>query len=97
MQHTINGLMLRVRELEGETEVLRPLASQLAETSALKSAEIERLTRAFSDAQTATRTADDEIARLRVEIERLNGLLEMIYRSKTWKLHNTVEKLRGRR
>ena len=97
MQHTINGLMLRVRELEGETEVLRPLASQLAETSALKSAEIERLTRAFSDAQTAARTADDEIARLRVEIERLNGLLELIYRSRTWKLHNTVEKLRGRR
>ncbi len=37
------------------------------------------------------------IVRLYSEIDRLNGLLEMIYSSKTWRLHTTVEKLRGKR
>jgi LmbE family N-acetylglucosaminyl deacetylase/glycosyltransferase involved in cell wall biosynthesis len=30
------------------------------------------------------------------EIERLNGILETIYRSRTWKLHETLEKVRRR-
>jgi LmbE family N-acetylglucosaminyl deacetylase/glycosyltransferase involved in cell wall biosynthesis len=32
-----------------------------------------------------------------VEIERLNGLLQQIYASRTWKLHLFLDKLRGRR
>ena len=32
-----------------------------------------------------------------VEIERLNGLLQQIYSSRTWKLHLFLDKLRGRR
>jgi LmbE family N-acetylglucosaminyl deacetylase len=32
----------------------------------------------------------------RVEIARLQGLLDMIFRSRTWKLHTIVEKVRGR-
>jgi LmbE family N-acetylglucosaminyl deacetylase/glycosyltransferase involved in cell wall biosynthesis len=35
--------------------------------------------------------------RLRGEINRLNGLLETIYASRTWKLHLAVEKLRRRK
>ncbi len=31
-----------------------------------------------------------------VEVARLNGLLETIYRSRTWKLHEFIESLRGR-
>jgi hypothetical protein len=30
------------------------------------------------------------------EIARLNGLLDMIYKSQTWKLHAVMEKLRGK-
>jgi LmbE family N-acetylglucosaminyl deacetylase len=30
------------------------------------------------------------------EIQRLNGLLNMIYSSRTWKLHSALEKMRGR-
>ncbi len=36
------------------------------------------------------------LERARVEIARINGLLDMIYRSRTWKLHTLVEKVRGR-
>jgi len=32
---------------------------------------------------------------LRAEVERLNGMLELIYRSRTWKLHRFLERLRG--
>jgi LmbE family N-acetylglucosaminyl deacetylase/glycosyltransferase involved in cell wall biosynthesis len=35
--------------------------------------------------------------KLRAEINRLNGLLETIYTSRTWKLHLAVEKLRRRK
>jgi len=38
----------------------------------------------------------EELQRARVEIQRLGGLLDMIYRSRTWKLHTTIEKIRGR-
>jgi chromosome segregation ATPase len=31
-----------------------------------------------------------------VEVARLNGLLETIYGSRTWKLHEFIESLRGR-
>src|SRR5688500_12359117 len=95
-QHLINGYMLRVRELEGALESLQKLVPRLEHENVLQSAEIERVTRDNADLLSATHAANDEIARLRVEIGRLNGLLEMIYNSKTWKLHTMVEKARGR-
>jgi LmbE family N-acetylglucosaminyl deacetylase/glycosyltransferase involved in cell wall biosynthesis len=92
LQHTVNGYMLRVRELEGSVTALQALVPELEE----KSAQVERLTRETADLRAANAGASDEIARLRVEIERLNNLLEMIYRSRTWKLHTTIEKIKGR-
>lgn len=96
MQDTINGYMLQVRELEGESRSLQALVPDLTASLTERSVEAERLARALADAQESNRASTAEIVRLRVEIDRLNGLLEMIYRSKTWKLHTTVEKLRGR-
>jgi LmbE family N-acetylglucosaminyl deacetylase/glycosyltransferase involved in cell wall biosynthesis len=99
MQNTLNGYRLRVRELEGSLAALQGLVPALTE----KSAEVERLK--FEREQhnvereqlhAAQRDAASEIESLRVEIARLNGLLDMIYRSKTWKLHTLVEKARGR-
>jgi hypothetical protein len=81
--------------------------SEIARDYQHKVREVERLTQELA----VTRTnADREITQLRavnaesheaiqrsrVEIERLSGLLDMIYRSKTWKLHTTLEKIRGR-
>ena len=61
-----------------------------------KTVAIEHLTRENSDLRAANTEATRAVEQLRVEIARLNGLLEMIYRSKTWKVHTTFEKLRGR-
>lgn len=95
-QNTINGYMFRVRELDGALTALGALLPRLEEENVAQSAEIERLTRDLADARAAGHGASEEITRLRVEIDRLNGLLEMIYRSRTWKLHTTLEKMRGR-
>ncbi len=92
MQNSINGYMLRVRELEGAVAAMEPIVPELME----KTIQAEQLTRE-RDALLRTNTdAAAEAERLRVEIARLNGLLDMIYSSKTWKLHTLVEKARGR-
>lgn len=38
----------------------------------------------------------ERIQGLQGEVDRLNGILEQIYQSKTWKLHDRVERLRNR-
>ena len=92
LQNTINGYRLRVRELEGSLDALQGLVAELTN----KAAEVERLTREREDLRGANAQAAGEIELLRVEVARLNGLLEMIYRSRTWKLHTVLEKARGR-
>jgi LmbE family N-acetylglucosaminyl deacetylase/glycosyltransferase involved in cell wall biosynthesis len=105
--NTINGYALRVRELEGALAATQA-ASAAAAHSALvemqdlvtrldaKTIAIEHLTHENSDLRASNTEAARAVEQLRVEIARLNGLLEMIYRSKTWKVHTTIEKLRGR-
>jgi GT2 family glycosyltransferase len=102
-QNLVNGYMLRVREIEGALTALHAVLARLEQENVQQRAEnfaqrteIERLTRDLAGAHVAGHGASEEIARLRVEIDRLNGLLEMIYRSRTWKLHTTLEKMRGR-
>lgn len=96
---TINGYALRVRELEGAADALRAIAADYEH----KTLQLERLTRelearALENDQLRNVNSEThaELQRARIEIQRLNGLLEMIYRSRTWKLHTTLEKFRGR-
>ena len=89
---TINGYALRVRELEATAHALSAIASDYHN----KTVQAERLSRENSELHAAQAVVSDELQRARVEIGRLNGLLEMIYRSKTWKLHTTIERFRGR-
>ncbi len=91
-QNTINAYALRQRELEATAHSLSAIASDYHN----KTIQAERLTRENDALRGANGTASQELERTRVEIARLNGLLEMIYRSKTWKLHTTLEKIRGR-
>ena len=98
-QNTINGYALRVRELEAGMDALRALAADYEH----KTLQLERLTRELEaraaendQIRAANAATHEELQRARVEIQRLNGLLEMIYRSRTWKLHTMIEKVRGR-
>lgn len=57
---------------------------------------IEARERENGELRAANDAVHEELRRSRVEIDRLNGLLSMIYRSRTWKIHTMVEKIRGR-
>ncbi|HUF17037.1 MAG TPA: PIG-L family deacetylase [Thermoanaerobaculia bacterium] len=82
LQTRINKARAQVDAQAGQlSERERALAETQGEAASLRDAR---------DAQ------ESLIARLYDEIERLNGLLELIYRSKTWRLHRTMEKLRGK-
>ncbi len=105
--NTINGYALRVRELEGSLTATQAASAAAANASLIemqdlvgrldaKTIAIEQLTRENQDLHATNAAAAGTVEQLRVEIARLNGLLEMIYRSKTWKVHTTFEKLRGR-
>lgn len=98
-RNEINGHTLRVRELEGALHAAQAAASAVQSLVPLleeRSLLIERLTRANEQSQAANADGAKHAESLRVEIDRLNGLLEMIYRSRTWKLHTLAEKMRGR-
>ncbi|MEA2489205.1 MAG: hypothetical protein QOH21_997 [Acidobacteriota bacterium] len=99
MQDSLNGAMLRTRELEGAVTVLGALAASAEQKSTeieqLKR-DIERLGAEIAELRRHNGESGAALESARVEIARLNGLLDMIFRSKTWKLHTTLEKLRGR-
>ena len=88
----INGYMLRVRELEAIVATLSGLASE----SEKRAIQIERMERENDGLRAANAETHQALERARVEIDRLNGLLDMIYRSRTWKMHTLVEKMKGR-
>jgi LmbE family N-acetylglucosaminyl deacetylase/GT2 family glycosyltransferase len=92
LQYSINGHMLRVRELEGAVAALSGIAADYAAKT-----ESLQLTRGENEAlRSVNQDLHEELERSRVEIRRLGGLLDMIYRSRTWKVHNVLEKIRGR-
>ncbi|HVG23103.1 MAG TPA: PIG-L family deacetylase [Thermoanaerobaculia bacterium] len=91
-QDTINGYAIRVRELEASAQSLHDIARDYHN----KIVQAERLTREIAQLGEKLGAEQQEKNRLIVEIARLNGLLEMIYSSKTWKLHTTLERFRGR-
>ena len=107
--HTINGYVLRQRELDATIAALSPLAGIIGQYEG-KVLEVERLSREIDrlhevlaqrgaendQLRAANAVTHQELQRFRVEIDRLNGLLDMIYRSRTWKLHTTLERIRGR-
>ncbi|HVE70712.1 MAG TPA: glycosyltransferase, partial [Thermoanaerobaculia bacterium] len=91
-QNTINGYALRVRELDATAHSLSAIASDYHNKTLLA----DRVVRENGELRAANASVHEELDRARVEIARLNGLLDMIYRSKTWKLHTTLERIRGR-
>jgi len=53
--------------------------------------------RAIAEKDRAIAEKDEAIETLYGEIQRLNGMLNTIYNSRTWRLHKLAERMRGRR
>ena len=84
---SVNEKLMYIAELQGSLK-----ASQ--EQAAAQAAEHARESNDLRNALNATGAT---LHGTQAEVERLQGLLDMIFRSKTWKLHTFVERLKGRR
>jgi LmbE family N-acetylglucosaminyl deacetylase/glycosyltransferase involved in cell wall biosynthesis len=95
----INGYALRVRELEGNVHAYAAMASRVPELDRqLHSLQVqnEALARENEGLRRSNIETHEAMQRAQVETNRLNALLNLIYQSKTWKLHTILEKVRGR-
>lgn len=91
----LNGAKLLVANLEGAKAALESSVEAICVERDERTLAIERLTRQNDELQRAVDDCGAQLRTTHVEIERLNGLLAMIYRSRTWKLHTLVEKLKS--
>jgi LmbE family N-acetylglucosaminyl deacetylase len=92
MHHQTIEQALRIRELEGIDSALRLSQAENEE----KAVEIAWLTKDLDELRSAFNETQTTVPALYAEIRRLQGLLDMIYASRTWKLHTIVEKVKRR-
>jgi LmbE family N-acetylglucosaminyl deacetylase len=79
---------LRLHEAAGAERALRQLLSDAEHTR-------EQHARDAAEVRAAMETTQRHVAELYAEIGRLNALLEQIYASRTWKLHTTLQRMKG--
>jgi len=94
-----NRHVVRMRELEGMVQVLNETCGRLetiVEHSAVLTDQVHARSRENDELRAANAATHAALESSRVEIDRLNGLLNMIFGSRTWKLHTFVERLKGR-
>lgn len=93
LESRLEATVEQVAETRSELQALREMsAAQLAEV-----VEQHNLLRvALTTTEAAAEHQGNTIGALYAEIARLNGLLETIYRSRTWKLHRLLEAARGK-
>jgi LmbE family N-acetylglucosaminyl deacetylase/GT2 family glycosyltransferase len=88
----LNAAMMRVATLEGSNDELRGARDAATQQCNDLLVRVGML----GDARAGFEEAQRTINALWNEITRLQGLLETIYRSRTWKLHSIVERMKGR-
>jgi LmbE family N-acetylglucosaminyl deacetylase/glycosyltransferase involved in cell wall biosynthesis len=88
--------LARIRELEGYQQGIKESLSHALDDSHQSRLEAMRAREEREDARRGVEEMQTTIRSLYAEVHRLQGLLDMIYASKTWKLHTIVEKVRGR-
>jgi hypothetical protein len=85
------------RRLDAKVVKLENREFELMNEKARLSSEIEHLHAELAVSNARNEDYDRLLANANVEVERLNGILQQIYDSRTWKLHLFLDRLRGRR
>ncbi|HEY2797201.1 MAG TPA: PIG-L family deacetylase [Thermoanaerobaculia bacterium] len=85
------------RRLDAKVVRLETRENDLRLEKARLASEIEQLHARLTESQARNDDYDRLLANANVEVERLNGILQQIYESRTWKLHLFLDRLRGRR
>jgi len=92
------GVMALVAARDRVAERARTCEEQLVDVRGGRDgleAEVNRVRAEISAEREKTQVLIAEIPRLEAEVDRLNDILEQIYRSKTWKLHQLLERFRN--
>jgi len=92
LNERFNAAMMRIATLEGANDELRGALEAVQEQRTALLVRVGEL----GDARAGYEESQRTISALWVEITRLQGLLDTIYRSRTWKLHEIVERMKGR-
>ncbi|MEA2240181.1 MAG: hypothetical protein QOC81_4905 [Thermoanaerobaculia bacterium] len=96
LSERINETMMRISHLEGANAEIRGAldgANRERYAAVTRNAEIES---AFAGNQIALGETERTNVALYAEVARLQNLLDTIFRSRTWKLHSIVERVKGR-
>ena len=84
-----NANLIYIVRLEGTIAELEQRVAGLEATAAAAAQEANDLRNALDASHGALRSST-------AEVERLQGLLDMIFQSRTWKMHTLLERVRGR-
>jgi LmbE family N-acetylglucosaminyl deacetylase/glycosyltransferase involved in cell wall biosynthesis len=89
LHYRVNEALMRISHLEGANAEIR---------NALAAAEADRHEKGvrLKDLQSAHAESQTTNAALFAEVARLQELLDTIFKSRTWKLHEIVERMKGR-
>jgi LmbE family N-acetylglucosaminyl deacetylase len=89
LHNRVNEALMRISHLEGANAEIR---------NALAAAEADRHEKGvrLKDLQSAHAESQQTNAALFAEVARLQELLDTIFKSRTWKLHTIVERMKGR-
>jgi chromosome segregation ATPase len=96
LSERINETMMRISHLEGANAEIRGALDGANRERYAAVARIAEIETAFAENQTALAEMQRTNGALYAEAARLQNLLDTIFKSKTWKLHTIVERVKGR-
>jgi hypothetical protein len=97
LSERVNETMMRISHLEGANAEIRGALDGANRERYAAVARIGEIEGVFGDRQSALAEAQRTNGALYAEVARLQNLLDAIFRSRTWKLHTIVERVKGRR
>jgi len=92
----INETMMRISHLEGANAEIRGALDGANRERYAALARMAEFETAFDDSQSALIEAQRTNGALHAEVARMQNLLDAIFKSRTWKLHTIVERVKGR-
>lgn len=92
----LTGTRDELHAVREDARLTRELLHEHEQALARAIAHQEEASRALDDYRHDQMQKDEHIGKLYSEIARLNGLLDTIYASRSWKLHQLVERISGR-
>ncbi len=96
LSERINETMMRISHLEGANAEIRGALDGANRERYAAVARIGELERASAETATASVEIERTNRALYAEVARLQNLLDTIFKSRTWKLHSIVERVKGR-